>query len=71
MIESIFLLACRLPWQVIGVMLADTQEGYENQADRLLSEFNQEYSAHTWEVDFCDQGSDLPILWQERCHPRK
>lgn len=61
----------RLPWKVVGVMLADTREGYEKQADRLLAEFAHEYHGHTWEVELCQKGSDLPILWQERCQPRK
>lgn len=52
-------------------MLADTQEGYEKQADRLLSEFTLAYSAHTWEVDVCQNGPSLPILWRERFQPRK
>lgn len=50
-------------------MLADTREGYEKQADRLLAEFAHEYHGHTWEVELCQKGSDLPILWQERCQP--
>lgn len=47
-------------------MLADTEEGYRNQANRLLAEFKHEYY-NTIAHDV----SDVPVLWQPRCQPRK
>lgn len=61
----------RLHWQVVGVMLADNCEGYKRHAESLLSEFRQQSVPKELYCDFPCRGDNLPIIWRERCRPRK
>eukprot|EP01018_Ginkgo_biloba_P024445 Gb_20289 [translate_table: standard] len=58
-----------LPWKVIGVMLADTIEGYKKHEARLLSDFKK---VIVGEYDFnLNENPGDHVQWVERCLPRK
>ncbi|OVA17616.1 Tryptophan synthase beta subunit-like PLP-dependent enzymes superfamily [Macleaya cordata] len=59
-----------LPWEVTGVMLADTIEGYKKQEKRLISDFKRFCGSQ--KVDNTLNGVHEGIVhWVERTNPRK
>ncbi|XP_026379373.1 D-cysteine desulfhydrase 2, mitochondrial-like [Papaver somniferum] len=59
-----------LPWEITGVMLADTIEGYRKQKKRLISDFKRFCCSQ--EMDQSLNGdSDSIVHWVDRTNPRK
>ena len=60
----------RLSWEVTGVMLADTVDGYRKKEKCLISDFKHCTAFH--HIDHVLKGMDGGIVhWVERGHPRK
>ena len=60
----------RLSWEVTGVMLADTIDGYRKKEKYLISDFKHWTAFH--HIDHVLKGMDGGIVhWVERGHPRK
>ncbi|KAG6555520.1 hypothetical protein Mapa_002755 [Marchantia paleacea] len=54
-----------LPWEVTGVILADSVENYEKHQLRLISDFSTKFCSSPTE------GLLLPLKWEHRFNPRK
>ncbi|KAL4202778.1 hypothetical protein AMTRI_Chr02g265280 [Amborella trichopoda] len=58
-----------LPWEVTGIMLANTIEGYRKQEARLISDFKRFCG---WDIDYASNGAGSNcVQWVERISPRK
>ncbi|KAF6157540.1 hypothetical protein GIB67_004478 [Kingdonia uniflora] len=59
-----------LPWEVTGVMLADTIEGYKKHEKHLISDFKKLFGSQYADHALNQVDSDI-VHWVERKQPRK
>nr|XP_025682906.1 D-cysteine desulfhydrase 2, mitochondrial isoform X3 [Arachis hypogaea] len=58
-----------LPWEVHAVMLADKIDGYKQQEDRLISEFQNHFNVQFSDHNINEDGGI--VYWVERGRPRR
>ncbi|MCL7033084.1 hypothetical protein MKW94_008892 [Papaver nudicaule] len=59
-----------LPWEIIGVMLADTVEGYRKQEKRLISDFKSFCCSQNLDQSLSGDNDSI-VQWVDRMNPRK
>lgn len=64
------LFSVRLPWEVFGVILADTFDGYKTLEERLIAEFLK-CCAFPLSAQVLNKVNGGIVRWLERRHPRK
>ncbi|KAJ7552136.1 hypothetical protein O6H91_06G043300 [Diphasiastrum complanatum] len=60
-----------LPWEVVGIMLADTLQGYERQKRLLLEHFYRQFLSYDRPQVSNDGHFRLPLQWRLRNNTRK
>ena len=64
------LLADRLPWKIVAVMLAETIDGYKRKENVLIKDFNRIFCPEHTESSFNDVHDGI-VCWNDRVRPRR